>query len=184
MSAGMTGQIDGPVIVLRSGAYFDLARPDPASVDIEDIAHALSLLCRFTGHCPRFYSVAQHSWEMSWNIASEHALAALLHDASEAYLGDVSAPLKALPPEYRALEERVQRAIAERFSLPWPFPEEVKRADLRMLATERRDLLQNDDDWSVLRGVAPFDSGLDGREDPALWRKFFLRRFHQLGKPR
>jgi len=77
-----------------SGRKFPLAEPDPNQIDIEDIAHALSMLCRFNGHCTQFYSVAEHSMHVSHEISNDLALAGLLHDAAEAYLGDVPSPLK------------------------------------------------------------------------------------------
>lgn len=119
-----------------SGQYVDLADPDPDTILITDIAHALSQLPRFGGHLPRFYSVAQHSMACAELVAPEHKLQALLHDASEAYLLDVPSPLKALLPEYRKLEQRFMEVIAKKFGFAWPLAEEVKLADHTMLHTE------------------------------------------------
>ncbi len=85
----------------------------------------------------------------------EHEFAALMHDASEAFVGDVSKPLKALLPDYRLVEERVEAAISAKFSLPQPLSPCIKVADLVMLATEQRQIMRNHDDWVPVRGHAP-----------------------------
>ena len=132
-----------------TGKLLDLAHFREDDVRLPDISHALAIINRFTGHsrCP--YSVAQHSVMVSKIIEPEHARWGLLHDASEAYLGDVATPLKNMLPEYRALEEHIQRTIARRFGLVWPMPVEVKRADVRALMAEKRDLLTVDHDWGI-----------------------------------
>lgn len=148
--------IQGPVIQTRMGFYFDLEHPWRSYVHIVDIAHALSNLCRFSGHCREFYSVAQHSVLVATIAPPEHALAALLHDAAEAYCGDVSAPLKCLLPDYRKVQREIERAVAGRFGLPADVPEVVKRADLVALATERRDLMpRTPERWACLEGIKP-----------------------------
>jgi 5'-deoxynucleotidase YfbR-like HD superfamily hydrolase len=136
-----------------TGKLIDLMEFSAEDVRLPDIAHALSILNRFTGHSLAPYSVAQHSVFVSRLLPDEHALWGLLHDASEAYLGDVATPLKHALTEYRAMEERVQRAIAQHFRLVWPMPPEVKQADLIALATEKRDLVSCDHDWGL--GVSP-----------------------------
>lgn len=123
--------------------------PRPADFAIEDIAHALSNLCRFTGHCRSFYSVAQHSVLVAWAVEAvarddrRLQLTALLHDAAEAYIGDINRPLKRQEgmSAYRAIEARIEAALAERFDLIHPMPAAVKDADNRLLVTEARDLL-------------------------------------------
>lgn len=129
-------------IQTASGMYFDLLAPERSTISLLDIAAALSKLCRYTGHTRYFYSVAEHCVRASHLVPPEHAMAALLHDASEAYLGDVARPLKALLPDYRLLEHRTQAAILRHFGLPADMPETVKWADRYMLAWERRDLLE------------------------------------------
>lgn len=124
-----------------TGRQFYPMDPRPEDVDILDIAHALSMLCRYNGHVQRFYSVAEHCVHLSNAVAPEHALWALLHDGTEAYVGDMVRPLKRSMPEYCAAEDRVEEAIALRFGLRYPKPPEVKIADTGILLNEREALL-------------------------------------------
>lgn len=124
-----------------TGRRFYPADPRPDEVEPEDIAHALSLLCRYGGHVDRFYSVAEHCVLLSEAVAPEHALAALLHDATEAYVVDVPRPLKLMLPAYREYEDRVWYAVARRFGLDLILPAEVEAADTRILLTERNALM-------------------------------------------
>lgn len=174
-----------PVIQTHDGHYFNLLEPRAASIRIQGIAHALSQLCRFTGHTTHFYSVAQHSLMVSLIVPEEMAREGLLHDAQEAYIGDVSTPLKQLLPDYLAIEDRLEGAIAERFELAWTpaARRAVKHADLTMLATERRDLLgqMNDDlEWALLRGVKPLDQVMLPMP-PEQAKRAFLARASELG---
>lgn len=125
--------------------------PEGSVLRIEDIAHALSNLCRFGGRCRRFYSVAEHSIMVSQLSDPEDALWGLLHDASEAYLVDIPRPIKHLPEMkgYRDLEARVQAAIIKTFGLPPGEPTSVKRADQLALRTEAKDLGLLNPDWDI-----------------------------------
>ena len=127
-----------------TGRRIDPLDPDPDALVIEDVAHALSQLCRFNGHCRVFYSVAEHSVRVARAGAAEHALWGLMHDASEAYLADVPRPLKRRLPDYEVVEERFMRVVAARFGLSWPMPDAVKHLDTVLLATEARDLMGTD----------------------------------------
>lgn len=150
--------IYGPRIQTASGLYFDLIDPDPHSFTIYDVAAALSKICRFTGHCNSFYSVAQHSVMVSFLVGPQLARWGLLHDAAEAFLGDVATPLKQLLPDYKAIEERVEHVVWRKFGLEPPMPPAIKVADLIMLATEKRDLMPHVEGgpaWVVLAGVQP-----------------------------
>lgn len=126
-----------------TGRQFYPMDPHPNDVDPLDIAHALALLCRYNGHVTRFYSVAEHCVLMSQTFTDPAlALWALLHDATEAYVGDMIRPLKRSMPDYRAAEDRVMRAIAARFGIADSMPAEVKDADNRILLTERDVLMR------------------------------------------
>lgn len=129
-------------ITTFTGRVFRPLDPDPAKINIVDIAHALSNQCRFTGHVRQFYSVAEHSVRVA--EISVDPLWGLLHDASEAYISDLASPLKMmseLGDPYREVEERLMKVIADRFDLVYPMPRAVKRADRRLLAAEQRDLM-------------------------------------------
>ncbi len=171
----------GPTIQTSSGTYFDFIKPQWSEFTIEDIAHALAHICRFTGHVKEFYSVAEHSVRASWLVEPRFALVTLLHDAAEAFLGDVSSPLKQLLPDYKAIEARVEAAVLARFGLPPILPPEVKVADLIMLATEKRDLMPEaaGTGWEVLRGVEP-DSARITPWSPKYARHNFLRTYYFL----
>jgi len=129
--------------VTASGRRAFVLAPDPDWIVVGDIAHALSMLCRFGGHTREFYSVAQHSVMVSNLVPSTYALHGLLHDASEAYLGDVIRPLKGLLPAYKHIEEAWEGVIAVKYGLAWTDDavDCVKRADCVALVTERRDLV-------------------------------------------
>lgn len=164
-----------------SGRFFDILKPEEYEYDIEEIAHALSNLCRYTGHTNRFYSVAEHSVLVSRIVPVGLSLVGLLHDASEAYLGDVSSPLKKLLPEYRAIEDRVQRAIAKHFGIEYPYPTEVHEADKRVYWQERREIANcgvQDKLWhqdlSATRKVEA--KGMA----PHMARRMFLARFREI----
>jgi uncharacterized protein len=104
---------------------------------LEDIAAAISKLCRYGGHCVQFYSVAEHCVHVASRAPDHLKLAALMHDAAEAYVIDVPRPLKAWLPGYKEIEERVEKAIAARFNLPFPIADEIKQLDERIIEDER-----------------------------------------------
>lgn len=124
-----------------TGRAFYPLDPQPADIDPVDIAHSLSLLCRYGGHVKLAYSVAEHCVLLSHAVAPENALWALLHDATEAYLGDMIRPLKTAMPEYRQVEDRLAAVIADRFGIDPVCPDEVKLADTRILLDERAALM-------------------------------------------
>ncbi len=131
----------------------DPFRISPDDIQAEDIAASLSKLCRFGGHCRRFYSVAEHSvllWQhgVVQELSPVEQLCLLLHDGSEAYMCDLPRPIKHHLPQYQELEERVQQVVALKFGLPYPFPAIVHEYDGRILIDERTRLMTiNNNVW-------------------------------------
>jgi 5'-deoxynucleotidase YfbR-like HD superfamily hydrolase len=157
----------GPYLQTVSGRRVNPFDPDPAQLDAGDIARALANQCRFGGHSRVFYSVAQHSVIVSQLVEqrggdTEDSFAALMHDAAEAYLGDMPHPLKHRSPlgaAFRAAEARLEQALRERFRIRPDVPE-IKRADRALLATERRAFSAETWHWPELEGVDPLDLAL------------------------
>lgn len=142
----------------HSGIRFNPRLATGRDIHVEDIAHALSNYCRFGGHTKHFYCVAQHSCLVHDNMPDQRVLRlqALLHDATEAYLGDVVKPLKMVLADYRRIERRLERIIMKRFGLPSSLLPQVKAADLTALATEKRDLIGGGPVWTHTLGVTPW----------------------------
>lgn len=124
------------IIRTISGQWIDLHNLQPEHIHLEDIAHALSMQCRYNGHVPKFYSVAEHSVAVAEMLPNELKLWGLLHDAAEAYLGDIISPLKMDMPDFHKLEDKVLSVIAKRFDLPWPIDPRVFKADKDVLKME------------------------------------------------
>lgn len=162
-----------------SGAELSVLDPQPEDIHIDDIAQALSLQCRFGGHVPHFYSVAQHSVMVSNVVPEKHALWGLLHDASEAYIADILSPIKWQLPDYQATERRFMAAVCERFAMAEEMPPEVKAADLRLLATEKRDIKRDKGHWQVLDGVKPLGAVIMPLS-PEQSRRLFMMRYRGL----
>lgn len=132
-------------IMTQSGRMFFFEHPHPASIVIEDIAHSLSQICRFTGHSRCHYSVAEHSIRVSWlaekKYGREFAREGLLHDAAEAYVSDLNGPLKRLVGEgYKKWEGVAEDAVGAKFGFKTPKSKEVKDCDGVVYLTEKRDL--------------------------------------------
>ena len=135
----------GEFMQTYTGRQYWPCDPRPHEVHIEDIAHSLSLQCRYAGHCLRFYSVAEHSVLIARSLAATHApevaLAGLLHDAPEAYCVDIPRPLKPYLVNYKGIEQLNWLAIAARFQLDRELPEEVHNADNWIIADELVNLV-------------------------------------------
>lgn len=183
-------------------AFFPLA-PDYKAVDILDIAHALAMKCRYTGHVRNFYSVAEHCVRVSRIVPPAFALPALLHDASEAYLPDLAAPIKrqfyvehvapaVITEPFKDIESFVLDAVFEGLGVQAlrhvAESEQVKKADLQMLAAEVRDLinfsgLEGDPsiaDWALTETPA-----FNWKIEPWTWQQAeinFLYRYEELTK--
>ncbi|WP_057464338.1 hypothetical protein [Pseudovibrio sp. POLY-S9] len=171
--------IVGPTIALRSGQYFDLKQPWACEFSIEDIAHALANLCRFTGHCKQFYSVAEHSVFTSQIVPPEFALEGLLHDAAEAFIGDIAKPLKSILPDYAVIEERVENAVLTRLGVPVKMSPEIKHADLRMLKAEQFQAMEDTNVWPLVDELDAADIKLEFWP-PERAKQEFLQRFEEL----
>lgn len=167
--------------------YFD--DPQPDMVCIEDIAHCLSNVCRFTGNVDRFYSVGQHSLIISQLLeAAGHSpevqLQGLLHDSPEAYINDLSRCLKRSPgmEGYREIEDRIWRAISRKFGLCFVLHPAIKELDIRMVATEHRDLFTNFVPWDEFYDETLALDFKIAPQVPANVEREFLRRYHELAQ--
>lgn len=128
-----------------TGKVFDLKILDPDSICIEDIAHGLANTARFAGQLPKLYSVAQHSFHVAQSASIENRLAALLHDASEAYLGDMPSPFKKMLPDYKVQEDRLMKVIAKKFGFDYPLHPEIKKIDGELLNLEWNAFVERKD---------------------------------------
>ena len=163
-----------------TGKLVDPLNLKPEDIDILDIGHHLSNICRFTGACRFFYSVGYHSILVSMHCRPENALHGLLHDAAEAYLTDLSAPLKhSVQFEFfRQLEYDAENVIWTKYGLSTKLPFDVKEADERAYVTEVRDIMpQIDNDW--YRGREPYADRIV-KCTPEAVERAFLTRFHYL----
>lgn len=131
-------------ILTYSGRWINPLDPSPDDIVIEDIAAALSKICRFTGHVRSFYSVAEHSCRVADAASTENTLWGLLHDAGEAYIGDIARPVKYSPgfgTYYRKTQTKLDVAVIEKFGLSLPEPREIKVLDEIFVHSEQRDLM-------------------------------------------
>lgn len=153
---------DGWICTYTGGRFYPL-NPRVEDVRIEDIARALSYMCRYNGHVSRFYSVGEHSLNMALVAPDGYKLEALLHDASEAYMADVVRPAKKNMPEYKAIEHRIELVVAERFNLKPNYMDIIKDFDNRIIVNERASLFPSfTRDWACdEEKLEP----LDGLED-------------------
>lgn len=153
-----------PVIETYTGVMFNIVDPDMDDINIEDIAHSLSMQCRFTGHCKEFYSVAEHSVAVADYLIKKYddrklALAGLLHDASEAYLSDLASPLKYQLEHYDIIEMNLHAHLENRFNIDLRDPR-IKEADTALLSQETRQLMfSKGDAWD-------WEGNWGGRPEP------------------
>jgi len=145
----------------NSGLYINVFNTKPEMICIEDIAHSLATLPRFGGHLNRHYSVAQHSVLCARRARSkEDKRAALLHDASEAFMLDMPTPIKARLGLYKRFEHKLSEAILKKFGVVYPYSKNIKKIDTRMLHIEWDNLAINDNKgfecWTKARGKREF----------------------------
>jgi hypothetical protein len=180
----------GPFLQTVSGRWVNPFDPDLHQLDAGDIARALANQCRFGGHSRGFYSVAQHSVILSQLVEqrggdTEETFAALMHDATEAYLGDMPHPLKHRSPlgaAFKEAEDHLGHAIRARFGIKADVPE-IKRIDRALLATERRAFSAERWHWPELEGVEPLDIELTAWP-PDKAAQAFAQRFAELDAKR
>lgn len=163
-------------ITMLSGGVFDFVDFEQSTYTIADIAHNLSRICRFTGATEKHYSVAQHSTLVSLCVEPEHALSALMHDMSEGVMSDINSPLKALLPQYKAFEKRVEKFMFGRLGLPFPMHPSIKLADISVFLAENRDLRGIESHWA---GVDPYGKRITAWTAEKAKREF-LKRYNEL----
>jgi hypothetical protein len=169
-----------------TGKKFYLLQPRLKDIDIRDIAHSLAYQCRWTGHTKYHYSIAQHSWYCSFIGPEDEAFDRLMHDGSEAYMGDMNRPLKHFTqagPAYRAQETVVQNSIAVKYGLALVQPPSVHYADNLLLYAEKEQLIAGNHRWKIKWGTG----GVSARVKITRWtpekaEKKFLERFKELSK--
>ena len=154
-----------------TGIYVNVFEPKPEMFCIEDIAHSLSQQCRFNGHLTHFYSVAEHSILCAGYVKYESKLAALLHDASEAYLLDIPSPVKKRLSNYKEIEHKLMECIAIKFGFEYPLTKDIKKVDEIILKTEWNELMLNDNNNNMFSCYSPKQA-----------EAIFIRTFNQLKK--
>ncbi|MEZ0231873.1 MAG: metal-dependent phosphohydrolase [Methylophilaceae bacterium] len=178
----MKSSIIRPDILTNTGRYYNFLSGDNL-ITVKEIARALSRICRFGGHLKddvEFYSVAQHSVFVSQIVPREDAFFGLFHDAAEAYIGDVTKPLKQLLPDFMGIEKHVEREVFQSLKLYHPMPKSIKLADRIMLATEQRDLMPpHDDVWALTEGIEPLPEKIEPLLPNAAFA-LFMHRFEHL----
>lgn len=152
-----------------TGIYMNVFEPTLEMICIEDIAHALSMQCRFGGHLPHFYSVAQHCVHSVDESTKENALQTLMHDASEAYLMDIPRPIKNRLSNYKEIENNLMLKIAEKFGFEYPLHEQTKTIDENMLIWE----------WNSIMLDANCNYPINKCWDSAFAKKMFLGYYNQ-----
>ena len=168
-----------PWIETFTGKRMYFLEPTPDMIDIVDIAHALSHVCRFGGHVTHFYSVAEHSLAVS--KLAENKLEGLLHDASEAYLVDIPKPIKAYLSNYKEIENKLMGAIAAKFGAGWPVSADTHDADAMQLKEEASIIMTSGGkDW-VGNFPTKRDKGIEPLcYPPHIAKLLFLNEFSKL----
>lgn len=180
-------------ISLLSGARFSYDKPETSDVTIEDIASAASNICRFSGHLPRYYSVAQHLCNTSkivealtGDITDPRVFEAQMHDTAEAFTNDLPTPLKWMLPIFKELEVKIESAMGKKFGFNYPYADVVKEADTIMLILEKiyvkgdTSIWPQYEDWTAER-VEPYRQYVDLNSwQPVRAKREFLERYNKL----
>lgn len=173
-------------IALLSGGRFNYNRPEDSDVSIEDIASALSNVCRFSGHLPRFYSVAQHCVNVSRLVPEEFAFTGLMHDTAEAFTNDLPTPLKWALPIFKELEVKIEAAMGKKFGFDFPYHPSIKEADTTMLILEKFFVKEDNSVWPnyeqwTRQKIQPYRKLVDlASWQPRRAKREFLERFEEL----
>jgi uncharacterized protein len=179
----MIVELDDQWIRLLSGAQFNYNRPEESDVTLDDLASALSNICRFSGHLPCFYSVAQHLVNTSRIVPAEHAFDALMHDTAEAFTNDLPTPLKWALPIFKELEVKIETAMSQKFGFNYPYPAAVKEADTNMLILEKLHVKKDDSVWPHYENIV-VDHLVDMVDlkpwQPCRAKREFLERYEEL----
>lgn len=177
----------------------DLLNPTEDKINIYDIAHGLHYLCRYNGQISKLYTVAQHSVhcaeyvqeklkdDTSLTEAEKRSLAlkALLHDAHEAYLGDIVSPLKNVLPDYQKIENHLDDVISDKYNIPRGKPDIIEEADKVILAAELRDLFTDDSEGRRREIIQKFAYKYPNKikaESPIESLKMFMRKFLEISE--
>lgn len=166
---------------LVDGKRFHILKPSTRKINIENIAHGLSLICRFGGQVHQFYSVAEHCINVAKLVDDRLKLAALLHDATENYVGDVILPLKKIIRDvYKPIENRIDKVICSKFGIKLSKLDHlvIKNADNTMAATEMRDLITLPKTFKL--PFKPLKSRISQTMTPEQAEKAFLKEFDKL----
>lgn len=169
-------------IHLYTGGFFDFNNPEKSLYNIDDVSRNLAHINRFTGSTKYPYSVGQHSVYVSlllemWGYPRITQMIGLMHDSGEAFLNDIAKPLKNMLPDYRKIEHKVEKAIFEKYSLPFPMEACIKDADNAVFVAERQQL-QPGIDCNLDVQAAPF---IIVPWKPEKCYDEFLKRYYELG---
>lgn len=148
-----------------TGKQFDPIAPNPALIDIRDIAHALSNQCRYAGHVSEFYSVAEHSIHVAQVLEKNDLdspklwLSGLLHDSAEAYTTDIPRPIKGYVTGFEPIETRLLTVISRKFDFAFPFSPKLKFVDTSIILDEARTLFRPEwvESWDIAKTHKPLN---------------------------
>lgn len=170
----------GNFVTTYSGVKFFIDKCNIQDVPIEDIAHALSMNCRFNGHLERFYSVAEHSVILSYHVPLEYRMTALLHDVSEAFVPDMPRPFKAQITGFDTYEEKIMRSVADHYGTYYPLPDVVQYVDKNIVRDEAENLYRNPPCWLEFYDSVVSPVWFQDAHSPAEAKRWFLDRFYYL----